>query len=168
MAGEVSAGLQAIPPTANVQRTTLNAALEEMSLSCAQGGRRSRHIRNRAYTMNEVGGNARSRDGYAYRRRCWDDDAWENNDAWGPVGVDTVRRALTDVYHDVSPALGFLRVATLAFRRPTMTNVQSACRTRNQLDYWIGPYSQRYNAQTVSWRRLWVCVALSAWRVPGR
>ena len=118
--------------------------------------------------MNEVGGIARSRDGYAYRRRCLHDDAWEDNDAWEPVGVDTVRRALTDVYHDVPPALGFLRRATFAFRRPTMTNVRSACRTRNQPDYRIGPYSQRYNAQTVSWRRVRVCVALSAWRVPGR
>ena len=43
--------------------------------------------------------------GYIYRRRYLDEAAWE------PVGVDTVRRALSDVYHDVPLALDFLREA---------------------------------------------------------
>ena len=42
---------------------------------------------------------------YAYRRRYLDEDAWE------PVSVDTVRRALSDVYDDVPLALDFLREA---------------------------------------------------------
>ena len=42
---------------------------------------------------------------YAYWRRYLDEDTWE------PVGVDTVRRALADVYHDVSLALDFLHEA---------------------------------------------------------
>ena len=43
--------------------------------------------------------------GYIYRRRYLDEVAREL------VGVETVRRALSDVYHDVPLALHFLREA---------------------------------------------------------
>ena len=55
--------------------------------------------------MNEGGHETARSGGYIYRRRYLDEDAWE------PVGVDTVRRALSDVYHDVRLALDFLREA---------------------------------------------------------
>ena len=42
---------------------------------------------------------------YAYRRRYLDEEAWE------PVEVATVRRALGDAYRDVSLALDFLHEA---------------------------------------------------------
>ena len=42
---------------------------------------------------------------YAYRRRYLDEDAWE------PVDVATVRRALGDEYRDMSLALDFLHEA---------------------------------------------------------
>ena len=62
-------------------------------------------IDNRSCTMNEDDREiARSND-YAYRRRYLDEDTWE------PVGVDTVRRALAEVYQDVSVALDFLHEA---------------------------------------------------------
>ena len=52
--------------------------------------------------MGEDGpGTARS-DEYTYWRRYLDEDAWKS------VGVDMVRRALADVYHDVPLALDFL------------------------------------------------------------
>lgn len=53
--------------------------------------------------MNEdVSGVART-DRYVYRRRYLDEEVWEL------VSVDTVRRALADVYRDVPTALDFLR-----------------------------------------------------------
>jgi hypothetical protein len=55
--------------------------------------------------MNEVSGRTARSDEYAYRRRCLDEDAWET------VGVDTVRRALAEAYHDVGMALEFLHEA---------------------------------------------------------
>ncbi len=43
--------------------------------------------------------------GYAHWRRYLDEDAWET------MGADTVRWALSDVYHDVALALDFLHEA---------------------------------------------------------
>ena len=55
--------------------------------------------------MNEVSGRTARSDEHAYRRRYLGEDAWET------VGVDTVRRALGEAYHDVSLALEFLHEA---------------------------------------------------------
>ena len=37
-----------------------------------------------------------------------------------------------------------MSAATLAFRRPNMTNIQSVCRARDHPYYRISPYSQRH------------------------
>ena len=60
---------------------------------------------DQAGTMNEDRHRTAASGGYIYRRRYLDEVAWE------PVSVDTVRRALSDVYHDVPLALDFLREA---------------------------------------------------------
>ena len=55
--------------------------------------------------MNEEDRGAVRGSGYTYRRRYLDEDAWE------PVDVGVLERALTDVYRDVLLALEFLHEA---------------------------------------------------------
>ena len=62
--------------------------------------------------MTEFSGRTARSDEYAYRLRYLDEDAWET------VGVDTVRRALAEAYHDVGMALEFLHEAGGFARQP--------------------------------------------------
>ena len=55
--------------------------------------------------MNEDGSGTTRSDEYTYWRRYLDEEVWE------PVGMDMVRWALADVYHDVPLALNFLHEA---------------------------------------------------------
>ena len=64
--------------------------------------------------MNKDRHETASSGGYIYRRRYLDEVAWE------PVSVDTIRCALSDVYHDVPLALDFLR-ETGTIRTPAAT-----------------------------------------------
>ena len=62
--------------------------------------------------MNEEDRGAVRGSGYTYRRRYLDEDAWE------PVDVGVLERALTDVYRDVLLALEFLTRRAAFVRQP--------------------------------------------------